>query len=103
MGKNYITAAEAKTLSETTEKLINLIFKVIKNEAENGYAETTFDLSRMSTTSITRLCDILSKAGFRLAFYYCEDANDNIERDSAGFSSNWIYGKVPLSIKICWY
>ena len=76
MGKNFISATEAKRISETTDKLISVVFKHIKFEAENGYSEFYFNLERMSKSTVGRLHQELQQAGFAVLFYY-EDVEDS--------------------------
>jgi hypothetical protein len=94
MGKNFITAAEAKTLNKTTDKLISHAFKCIKNEAEYGYSEFIFDTYRIAPIAFSNLRDELTNAGFKLYFNYMEEGDK--------FHENLIEGKVPVAIKICW-
>ena len=96
MGKNFITATEAKRISDTTDKLISNVFKCIKNEAENGYSECDFGLGRISMTTFTRLRGELLSADFKLSFWY-----EEYEEDNNGFG-DLIEGKIPLGIKISW-
>lgn len=94
MGKNFITAAEARTLNTTTDKLISQAFKCIKNEAEYGYSEFIFDTYRTSAVAFTNLHNELVKAGFKLSFSFIEAPDE--------FQDNLIEDKVPVAIKICW-
>jgi hypothetical protein len=97
MGKNYITAAEAKTLNKTTDKLISHAFKCIKNEAEYGYSEFNFDTYRISVVAFNNLKDELTTAGFKLSYCY-PDYSEEVN----SFQDDIIEGKVPATIKISW-
>ena len=97
MGKNYITAAEAKTINKTTDKLISIVFKSIKNEAEYGHSEFDFDTYRIAPVAFNNLHDELTNAGFKLSYYYPDYSE---EPDT--FQDDIIEGKVPAIIKICW-
>ena len=97
MGKNFITAVEARTLNTTTDKLISHAFKCIKNEAEYGYSEFIFDTYRISIAAFTNLYNELVRAGFKLSFRYLDDSGESVE-----FDDNLAEGKVPVAIKICW-
>ena len=97
MGKNFITAAEARTLNTTTDKLISHAFKCIKNEAEYGYSEFIFDTYRISSVAFINLYNELVKAGFKLSFNYPDYSE---EPDT--FQEDLIEGKVPVAIKIVW-
>lgn len=95
MGKNFITANEAKQISETTDKLLSNIFKMIKVEAENGYSQCDFNLFRVSMPTFIRIKKELLKAGFKLAYWYEEYQENN------GFG-DLIEGKVPGGVLIRW-
>jgi hypothetical protein len=97
MGKNFITAAEAKNLNKTTDKLISQAFKCIKNEAEYGYSEFIFDTYRISLVAFNNLRDELINAGFKLSFNY-----PDFSEESDTFKDGVIEGKVPVAIKIAW-
>ena len=97
MGKNFITAAEARTLNTTTDKLISNTFKCIKNEAEYGYSEFIFDTYRISVAAFTNLYNELVRAGFKLSFHYPE-YSEEIDY----FQEDIIEDKVPAAVKIVW-
>lgn len=97
MGKNYITAVEAKNLNKTTDKLISMVFKAIKNEAEYGFSELFYSTDRVALVAFNNLIDKLIEAGFKLSFYY----PDHSEKPDV-FVVNFVEGKVPAGLKICW-
>jgi hypothetical protein len=97
MGKNFITATEARNLNKTTDKLINQAFKSIRNEAEYGYSQSTFNTLRVSFIAFNNLYSELIKAGFKLSFYY-----PDYSEESNVFQDDLIEGKVPELIKIKW-
>lgn len=77
MGKNFISAEEAKRISETTDKLISMVFKHIKLEAEAGYSEFHLGVERTSASTVRRLHIELKNAGFIVLFAY-EDTEDSL-------------------------
>lgn len=77
MGKNFISAEEAKRISETTDKLISMVFKHIKLEAESGYSEFHLGVERTSPSAVRRLHRELVDAGFIVLFGY-EDTEDSL-------------------------
>ena len=77
MGKNFISAEEAKRISETTDKLISMVFKHIKFEAEAGYSEFHLGVERTSANTVKRLHIELKNAGFSVLFAY-ENAMDEL-------------------------
>ena len=97
MGKNYITAVEAKNLNKTTDKLISMVFKAIKTEAEYGFSELFYSTDRVALVAFNNLIDKLTEAGFKLSFYYpdCSEKPDS-------FVVNLVEGRVPAGLKICW-
>ena len=97
MGKNYITAAEANTLNKTTGKLISIVFRSIKDEAEHGHSEFTFDTMRVALVAFNNLKDELTNAGFKLSYYYPE-YSEEIDY----FQEDIVEGKVPMEIKVAW-
>ena len=80
MGKNFISAEEAKRISETTDKLISVVFKHIKLEAESGYSEFHMSLERMSENTFHRLYQELKNSGFVVLFYY-EGIEDSLTEE----------------------
>lgn len=94
MGKNFISAEEAKRISETTDKFISMVFKHIKLEAESGYSEFHLGLERISTNTFSRLYQELKNAGFNVLFYY-EDNEDQLINEL-------IKDKMPIYIVITW-
>lgn len=86
MVKNFITAAEAQKLTETSEKYINVLYKAIREAAEYGLCETTFGVSQMSEISLRRIKISLEGAGYK--FF-------EITEDLEGVPS-------VVALRICW-
>lgn len=64
MVKNFISAADAKKRSETSEKPLNVLFKHIQEAAEWGLCQTSFDVEDWSDTKITETVKVLNNAGY---------------------------------------
>ena len=83
MVKNYISAKEARTQTETTQKPLNVLFKQIKDSAEWGLNYLNFDVVEHDPSVIANITKILVEAGYSVS----EDTND---------------GGMTLSLKISW-
>lgn len=66
MVKNFISAVDAKQLTETSEKLLNNVFKVIKDAANYGRYTIHFDVFDVSDVVITNITSTLVAAGYRV-------------------------------------
>ena len=64
MVKNYLTAKAARQVVETSEKMISIAFKCIKEEAEYGKNETWIDTYMLDSTVIERIRQTLIGAGY---------------------------------------
>ncbi len=66
MVKNFISAKDAKQLTETSEKLLNNAFKVIKDAANYGRSVVHFDVFDVSEVVIKNIASTLTEAGYQL-------------------------------------
>ena len=64
MVKNFISAKDAKQLTETSEKLLNNVFKNIKEAANYGRYVTYFDVFYVSEVVVDKLTSTLKEAGY---------------------------------------
>ena len=64
MVKNYILAKDAKQLTETSEKLLNNVFKNVKEAANYGRYITYFDVFDVSEVVVDKLTSTLQEAGY---------------------------------------
>jgi hypothetical protein len=64
MVKNYLSAKAARQVVETSEKMISIAFKRIKEEAEYGKNETWIDIYTLDSTVIERIKQTLIGAGY---------------------------------------
>ena len=64
MVKNFISAKDAKQLTETSEKLLNNVFKNIKEVANYGRYVTYFDVLDVSEVVVDKLTSVLQEAGY---------------------------------------
>ncbi len=76
MVKNFISADEAKHLAETSEKLLNNVFKVIKDAATYGRCTTDFDICDAAPVTVNKLTGELLRAGYTLETISNEDGKD---------------------------
>ena len=64
MVKNYISAKDARTQTETTQKPLNVLFKMIKDQAEWGTCCVDFNVWEHDQKVITNIIDTLTQAGY---------------------------------------
>lgn len=64
MVKNYITADQARTLTDTSEKMLSVVFKAIKEQAEYGASRVDFCVDQMDAAGILRIKKVLTDAGY---------------------------------------
>lgn len=74
MVKNYLSAKAARQVVETSEKMISIAFKCIKEEAEYGKNETWIDTYMLDSTVIERIRQTLADAGYSVT-----DKTEDIE------------------------
>lgn len=91
MVKNYISAKDARNLTENSDKLLNVAFKTIKEAAEYGNNQTQFSVYETDPKVIARIYDNLTDAGYTVKYECVEDSDKNLE------AQNKIYG-----IRISW-
>ena len=73
--KNYLTAKSARQITETSDKMLNILFKYIKEEAEYGKNEFDFDVYRLDLSVITRIKNTLISAGYSVSEQLSEYAD----------------------------
>ena len=64
MVKNFISAADAKKRSETSEKPLNVLFKHIQEAVEWGLCQINFDVQGWSDIRIIETIKVLNNAGY---------------------------------------
>ena len=62
--KNCLSAKEARQLTENSNKTLNIVFKLIKEEAEHGKESLIFDVYGLDKSAISRITDALKKEGY---------------------------------------
>jgi hypothetical protein len=66
MVKNFILAKDAKHMAETSEKLLNNVFKLIKDAASYGRCTTVFDIFEVAEVVVTNMISTLTEAGYQV-------------------------------------
>jgi hypothetical protein len=74
MVKNYLSAKAARQVVETSEKMISIAFKFIKEAADYGKNETWIDTYMLDSTVIERIRQTLIDAGYTVT-----DKTDDID------------------------
>ena len=64
MVKNYISAKDARTQTETTTKPLNVLFKQIKESAEWGMNYLRFDALERDSEVMLNIAKVLKEAGY---------------------------------------
>ena len=64
MVKNYISAKDARTQTETTQKPLNVLFKMIKERADWGVCCVNFDVCESDPSVVTNIVDTLTQAEY---------------------------------------
>ena len=62
--KNYLTAKSARQITETSDKMLNIAFKYIKEEAEHGKNEFSFNVYHLDSSVVTKIKNTLIGAGY---------------------------------------
>jgi hypothetical protein len=75
MVKNYLTAKAARQITETSDKILNIAFKYIKEEAEYGKNEFSFDVYRLDSSVVTKIKNTLIGAGYSVTEHTDKEAN----------------------------
>lgn len=78
MVKNYITAAEAKTLTRNSTKIENSMYKAIKEMADYGNNHLCFSVAEADPYVINKLEKSLQEAGYTVKAEI--DTIDGVER-----------------------
>lgn len=73
--KNYLTAKSARQITETSDKILNIAFKYIKEEAEYGKNELSFDVYRLDPSVVTKIKNTLIGAGYSVTERPDEEAD----------------------------
>jgi hypothetical protein len=73
--KNYLTAKSARQITETSDKMLNIVFKYIKEEAEYGKNEFSFDVYRLDSSVVTKIKNMLICAGYSVTECTDEEAD----------------------------
>jgi hypothetical protein len=66
MVKNFISAKDARNLTENSDKLLNVAFKTIKESAEYGNNQTQFSVFETDPKVVDRICQTLITAGYTI-------------------------------------
>ena len=67
MVKNYISAKDARTQTETTQKPLNVLFKQIKESSEWGMNHLNFGVFEHDPSVIANITKVLQDAGYTVA------------------------------------
>lgn len=78
MVKNYLTAKAARQITETSDKILNIAFKCIKEEAEYGKNEFSFDVYRLDSSVVTKIKNMLICAGYSVTERTDEEADGKL-------------------------
>ena len=76
MVKNFITAADAKQLTINSDKLLNQVYKCIKEAASYGHCVVNFDIFETAVTVISKITTSLIEAGYSVETITDEDNDD---------------------------
>ena len=64
--KNFMTAAQAKNLTRTSQKPINNLFRCIKEQAEYGMCNITYDVSMFDSVVVENIVTELKLANYNV-------------------------------------
>lgn len=67
MVKNYISAKDARTQTETTQKPLNVLFKQVKESAEWGMNHFNFGVYEHDPMVVATITRVLKDAGYTVA------------------------------------
>ena len=76
MVKNFISAADAKQLTVTSDKLLNQAYKLIKDVASYGHCSINFDIYEVADTVVSKITANLIEAGYSVEIITDEDNDD---------------------------
>ena len=74
--KNYLTAKSARQITETSDKILNVVFKSIKEESEYGRNELSFYVYRLDPSVVTKIENTLTSAGYSVTERTDEESDD---------------------------
>lgn len=75
MVKNFISAADARQLTVTSDKLLNQAFKVIKEAATYGHNTVNFDIFDVADVVVSNIKASLTEAGYSVEIQTDEDTD----------------------------
>jgi hypothetical protein len=90
MVKNFISAKDARNLTENSDKLLNVAFKTIKESAEYGNNQTQFSVFETDPKVVDRICQNLTAAGYTIE-------KERFGEDEKEFRRGKVFG-----LKISW-
>ena len=90
MVKNFISAKDARNLTENSDKLLNVAFKTIKESAEYGNNQTQFSVFKTDPKVVDRICQNLTAAGYTIE-------KERFGEDEEEFRRGKVFG-----LKISW-
>ena len=76
MVKNFISAKDARQLTETSEKLLNQVYKLIKDVTSYGRCTVNFDIYDVADTVVSKITTSLIEAGYSVETLTDEDNDD---------------------------
>ena len=85
MVKSFISAADARQLMVTSEKLLNQAYKLIKDVASYGHSSVDFDIYEVTDTVVSKITANLIEAGYSVETITDKDNDDK-----------------PVMLKITW-
>ena len=83
MVKNFITAEEARNITKTTQKPLNILFKRIKEEADYGICAIDHCVNQYDPVIIENMITVLREAKFKVT-----ELTDESGR-TEGLKINW--------------
>jgi predicted CoA-binding protein len=79
MVKNFISAKEARCLTESSDKLLNQVFRLIKDAATYGHNTVNFDTYEVAEVVVTNISKTLTDAGYQvIPFIPTDSEQDNL-------------------------
>ena len=64
--KNFITAKDAKTLTRTSQKPLNVAFRAIRDQAEYGMNYLTYCVANFDPAVVENVTAVLTEAGYKV-------------------------------------
>lgn len=90
MVKNFISAKDARNLTENSDKLLNVAFKTIKETAEYGNNQAQFSVYETDPKVVDRICNELTAAGY------------TVEKERFGEDAEEFHRGKVFGLKISW-